>query len=202
MFLNHRFNLEDRKLVKINKVQVRSGVVVPSPERIEGSYEALRSLAVNQLGYGCRLNLVDITETNASINMVNRVVNCVDTTIFSGSPEAMTLLLEFIVYYNMVVGTREVLSTLGVKRHAFFIPRSGVILNRNKKVVSALSMLAGLNTEKQIVLAEEVVSFNNRSMNCGLLKLIQVIERVRELGDSFEDACQQIGGVRLETAAI
>jgi len=203
LFLNHNFNLEDRQLVKITGQRVKPGEVFTNPKRAEEPYEALRSLAVFELGYGGQLTSVDITDFQASIAVVTRVLNCVDTTIFSGTREDMTVLLEFAACYAAVVASRDlnklsqqVLDTLGVNYNTLLLVKFSPIIIGSREVLSALAILAGARTEKDISLAMEVLSANSQSMNSGLLKFIEVIEYVRELECSFEDACQQIGGIR------
>lgn len=197
-------------MIRITWQRVNSGEIFQNPARNEEPYAALRSLAVHELGYGGQLTSVDTVGNHASITVVTRVLNCVDTTTFSGTPEEMRILLEFCACYALVAQARDmnrlsqqVLDTLGVNSNTLLITNMGPMLIGNSEVLTALAIWVGVRTEEEMNLAREVVSRNNRrSMNSGLVCLIEIIEFVRELGCSFEEACQQIGGVTPQPSAL
>lgn len=186
-------------MIRITGHRINSGERFETPARSEEPYEALRSLAVYELGYGGRLTNFILTDNQAEVTVRTNICNCVDTTVFSGTREEMEILLQFLGCYAAIVQIRdldrmsqEVLDMLG-NSNTLIITHLGPMLMGMSEIFSALVVWAELD-EDQVELAQDVVSHNTRSGRSGLVSLIEVIEFVRELGVSFEDACREVGG--------
>lgn len=202
-------------MVNITGNRNNSGVDYPNKPQVVEIYRALQKLAIYELGYGGRITSVNTVAGNIVITVVTRIMNCIDTTVFSGTQEEMSLLLEFLGYYAEVEKVRDmgrlsqaVIDALGGRMPTLVLVNWGPILIGMSEMFSVLVAFAGLKTQEQVRLAREMVSFNTRTpgrdgyYQNGLVTLLEVIEYVRELGVSFEDACQQIGGVQLEAVVL
>ena len=166
------------------------------------SYQALRILAVHELGFGGSITDINARNGQTTVIVVTPVMRCTDTTVFFGSDEEMSMLMEFFGCYATVVRARdlnrmsqEVLDALRGCNTLLLVNLS-LILIGSSEVFSALTIWAGLETQEQVVMARDVVAVNTRSGHSGLNELIEVIEFVRELGVPFEEAGQEVGNFR------
>lgn len=171
-------------------------------------YGALRRLAVYELGYGGRVTSFRTASDQTIITISTNFLKCVETNIFSGSQHEMNILVEFLSCYvavaksrNIDVMSQAVLDAIGNNNTLVMTNLKSILMGRSE-VLSALVLLARLETEDQVELAVSVVSHNTRDGHSGLSALIEVIEFVRELDVSFEESCRQVGGVGHENLVL
>lgn len=82
-------------MIRITMSRDRDGEHFDQGSRQEAPLEALRVLVQAELGFGA-----EITEASGSrLVVVTRVLACVDTTIFEGTPEEMEALNQTAYYY-------------------------------------------------------------------------------------------------------
>ena len=187
-------------MIRIIASRERFGEIFSSPEHLAQPYEALRTLAVNELGFGGSLTGIETGNGQTSVTVVTPIMHCIDTTVFSGSDKDLGLLIDFLSCYAAVFQTRDadrmseaILAALN--RSTLLLISLGPIIYGSSEVFAALVVWAGLETDEQVEMARSVVATGTRGGHSGLNELIEVIEFVRELGISFEEACHQVGRV-------
>lgn len=195
-------------MIKVTSYRVSSGMKhEDSPQELK-PYEALRRLAVYELGYGGRITSVRTANNQIIITITTNFLNCVETNILSGGQHEISILMEFLGCYIAVAKDRKIdvmsQSVLdALSGSDVLIPTDlDSILIGTSEVFSALVLWAGLETEDQVSEALNLVACNTRSGYSGLNEFIEAIEFIRELGISLEEYCQQIGGVGHESPAV
>ena len=160
-------------MIRITGSRINSGQEFTSPERLVTPYRAIRSLAVNELGFGGSVTDINTRNGLTTVTVVTPVMHCTDTTVFSGTDEEMSMLMEFLGCYATVVRARnldrmsqEVLDILfrtSLRRGStLLVVNLGPILIGSSEVFSALVIWAGLTVIDQVLLAEAVVRVNSR----------------------------------------
>jgi len=193
-------------LIKITGQRIiYHGEVFINPERLEEPYQALTSLVVFELGYGGRITEVAAVDGQISIAVLTKILQCVDTTVFSGSEAEMNVLLEFLSYYVAILKNRDsprlkesVFKAL-VGTNNLLLANFGCILHAETEIFIALAAWAGLDSMSKINLAIDLVYHYHHGVN-GLRAFIEVIQYMKELDYSFEEACEGLYHVTGEGA--
>lgn len=188
-------------MIEITGIRRKQREVFINPPRQAEPYLALQSLAAYELGYGGQITEIKTAEDLVTVTVVTHVLNCRDTVKFAGSPEEMSVILEFLSCHLAVARSRYenaegVIKALGGTNN-LLIANLGPILVGNNSVLAALCLWAGLESEQQMMLAHQLSSVYNRGAK-GLCALIEVIQYIKELGYSFEEVCEGLCHVTSE----
>jgi len=184
-------------LIQIERSRLKAEEIFNFPNKIVESYEALKVLAIHELGCGGDIISVSIGRGQVIIKIETRLNDNIDTVIFSGEVDDMEILMRFLAGYVAVSKITGLTASLPIILDENIIINSDlvVIIAGLDRVFSALIVLADLNSEDEVELAKSLVFHNNRILHSGLNELIEAIRYYFSSEVTFEEACQEIGGV-------